>query len=89
MFDLIGKPLFSALAAAATDALGAGHACTAALGRAGQTGMPADIAAAEAALKQLAEPLRTQLMGAAHQRLRENPGSLLAAMGPAERGHLH
>ncbi|MBB3769964.1 hypothetical protein FHS55_000550 [Angulomicrobium tetraedrale] len=59
MFDLIGKPLFGALAAVALDALGPAHACTNALRRAGESGTPADIAAAEAALKQLAEPLRT------------------------------
>lgn len=82
MFDLIGKPLFAALAEAALAELPAGHPLTAALHAAGTSGAPDDIAAAETALKQLAEPLQTQLMAQAHRRLRENPTSLLAAAGP-------
>jgi hypothetical protein len=90
MFDLVGKPLFTALADAAEQHLGAGDACTLALRQAGTSGAASDIALAEAALKALPETMRDRFMAAAHRALREDPANLLGALGrAADRSRMH
>ncbi|MBS7537553.1 hypothetical protein [Ancylobacter lacus] len=90
MFDIVGKPLFAALATCADHQLGSGHACTKALRQAAASGAREDVAIAEDALRALPDEAREALMAAGHRVLRENPASLLGvldAMGP--RGKLH
>lgn len=85
MFDRIGKSLFEALAQEAALRLGPAHPCHAALIAAAEGGAEA-VPAAQAALAALRPEELATLMRGAHQRLREDPGALLARWpGPGRR----
>lgn len=77
MFDVIGKPLFTALAAAAERVLGPADPCATALRLAGTSGTPADIEAAEALFKALPDEQRDPILAASHEALRSDPWSLM------------
>ena len=86
MFDLIGKPLFAALAESAEELLGSGDPCAQALREAASSGAADDMSRAETCLKLLPDADRDRIMEAAHRRLRSDPTSLLlrAPMIPPE-----
>lgn len=85
MFDHAGKMIFAALHAEAVARLGADHPCASALAAAAESPEPANVRAAEAALRDLTEAERVALMEAAHRALRGNPLAWLALWpgGPA------
>ena len=90
MFDLIGKPLFAALAESAENLLGSGDPCARALREAASSGEAADFSRAESGLKALSDADRDRIMEEAHRRLRSDPASLLArarTMPPGVKPH--
>lgn len=86
MFDMIGKPFFSALREAAERRLGCKHPCLVAIGRAAVEGGAVATAEAQAALAGLDPELAAELMADAHKALRESPASILTAW---QGGSLH
>ena len=90
MFDLIGKPLFAALAESAEELLGSDDPCAQALKEAAGSGAAGDMSRAETCLKLLPDADRNRVMEAAHRRLRSDPTSLLVRapmMPPGEKPH--
>lgn len=78
MFDTAGKPLFTALHAAALARLGPAHDCVMVLAQAAADPLPERTARAQAALDALAAADREAILAEAHARLRSDPAAWLA-----------
>jgi hypothetical protein len=76
VFDEIGRPLFAALAKAATAKLSETDPCTLACLKAATSGAHADMLGAQASLMELTESTREAVMAEAHRLLREDVGQL-------------
>lgn len=78
MFDDAGRVMFAALREAAVERLEPAHPCSAALAKAAAEPRGEEVAAAEAALRELPDADQVAIIGAVHRALRSDARAWLA-----------